>query len=1040
MKLAAWASAAVTCALFTATAVAQVDTNGSVQLPLARYEALTRGSEGEASPRYAFSDVAIAVSASEDGTAEVTVSASVRVIGEGVALVPLASSGAALSSATADGHAAELVPSQGALAWPAEAGTHRVSWSYRADARRFGDGRVISIATPPASARLTATLPVSDAGATVIPASSVDGSAGDRTSLTASVPATGAVQIAWREAGTSGYTLSRARYRGRLAGDTVRFEAELTVELAGGERTLVPLFPQGVALEDVQVDRTEAAIAVIEDTGGFGVPVSGRGRHRIAATFSVPIRNGDGLPSIEVAIAPTPVCAFELRLPGERELTVEPYAGVSTTRSGGETVASFHVPMSEQVSIRWAEAVPEDAAAIELRASGELVHVVRPEEGVLSITAHATWEITRGATSRAELELPEGVQVNAVESSLGIVSDWRVAEESGRRVLTAFLDREVSERLELVVRYERPWPVATRERDAIDVPLLRARGVHRQRGMIALLSSGVLTLEPREEENVTRVGDNALPASVRDGLSATVASTYRYLDEPPRLVAIGAVRTPEPARFDAQLDTLVSFGEVSTSVATLIDLDIKSGGLEELRVRLPASLSLLEVSAPSLRRYAVEGEGDDRVLHIELTQPIEGRLAIEVLSERITGQEDELGVPFLSVIGAEVERGRVGVEARAAFQVDVASAERLSPIEPSELPEQLLLRTDNPILHAYRYAQAAPAPALAMRITRHAPIETLQATVDEAVYRTLYTREGMAVTMARFLVRNRRQQFLRVTLPEGSEVWSARIDGHAQQPARESGSEDDAPVVLLNIVSAAEAFPVELVYATPVPRLGAFGRLESALPTLHVVVTRTRWELFLPEGARYDAPETSMTLVEAGPAAGAAFLDASESLALDVPAQGVRYVFTSMYAGRGGERVALSIPYVSGWGGPLTLLLSALGALLFWLGLLAFAVIRLGLPVPSAIGARLPLELATYRDRVEASLPAPAVMRRTVAAVLGLSALGALLLSVAHLYLSTSAWAAIAITLLFAIGAIGMAVRARLEARRAETAPPAAPA
>ncbi|MCZ7679901.1 MAG: hypothetical protein M5U28_14535 [Sandaracinaceae bacterium] len=280
MKLAAWASAAVTCALLTATgAVAQdQDDVGSVRLPLSRYEALTRGGGTEDGARHAFSDVAVTVSASEDGSAEVSVSASVRVIGEGVALVPLVSSGAALTSATANGRDAELVPQHGALAWPSEAGTHRLAWSYRVDARRYGDGRVLSIATPAASGRLTADLPGSDPGVTVIPASSIDVTAsGDRTRVSASLPATGAVQIAWRVAGAGGYTLSRARYRGRLAGDTVRFEAELTVELAGGERVLVPLFPQGVALEDVQVDRTEAAIAVIEETGSFAVPVAGRG-------------------------------------------------------------------------------------------------------------------------------------------------------------------------------------------------------------------------------------------------------------------------------------------------------------------------------------------------------------------------------------------------------------------------------------------------------------------------------------------------------------------------------------------------------------------------------------------------------------------------------------------------------------------------------------------------------------------------------------------------------------------------------------------
>src|SRR5688500_13757873 len=138
----------------------------------------------------------------------------------------------------------------------------------------------------------------------------------------------------------------------------------------------------------------------------------------------------------------------------------------------------------------------------------------------------------------------------------------------------------LTDKLDLEIRYERAWPVASRTATAFDVPLLSARGVHRQRGMIALLATNGLTLEPREEGNVTRVGDNLIPATIRDALSATVAHTFRYLDVAPHLSAIGAVRAPEPARFDAQVDTLVSLGDVSTSVITHAEIEIKSGALD----------------------------------------------------------------------------------------------------------------------------------------------------------------------------------------------------------------------------------------------------------------------------------------------------------------------------------------------------------------------------------------------------------------------------------------------------------------------------
>ncbi len=1034
--------AAVTCALITLTTAALAQpTPGSVQIPLDQYERLTQGGGREpgAPVGYAFREARATVSVDEAGRAEVVIEADVRVLADEWTIVPLAADSAAIATATVDGQPAELVMEGGALGWPTRAaGEHRLRWSYATDTRSYGAGRVLSIATPPARTSLTATVPGADLGLTVLPAGASEvRTVGAATQITATLPAGRGAQMAWSVDDSGGLTLSRATYQGRLEGDTVRFEAELTVELEGRQTARVPLLSTSLALEEVRVDRVEAPIAASDD-GVFEVPVSGRGRHRIHAVFQVPVTRDDGLPRIALDITPTPVSRFELTLPGERDVSVTPAAGVAVVRRDGRSVATFHVPMSPHVDLSWSEAVPEDTE-VETRAHADLVHLVRPDEGVLSVRALATWEITRGAMSRAVLEVPDGVQVNAVESAAGVISDWRVSGEGRGRRLEVFLDREVEGALALEVRYERSWPARTRTTEAFEVPLLRAEDVGRQRGMIALLRTRELQLDPREEERVTRVGDNLLPPEAREGIEGTVAHTWRYLDEPPRLVAIGAVHEPEPARFDAQVDTLVSLGDVSTTVTTLIELDVKSGTLDRLALEVPEGLNLLEVSAPSLRHYRLEEDGGARRLAIELTQPMEGRFRVEVVCERITGQEEELALPVLGVVGAEVERGRLGVEALAPFQVDAAEVERLSPVDPSELPEQLLLRTDNPILHAFRYAQADPAPRFTVAITRHTEIETPHAVIDQASFRTLYTRGGVAVTMARFSVRNRREQFLRVRLPEGSEVWSAQVDGRSQTPALEGGGDDGEGAVLLNIVSAADAFPVELVYATPVSELGAFGRLSAELPRLDVVVTRTRWEVFVPDGASYAEPSSSMTLLERGYATTDALdgLPSQAALRVEVPTEGTRYVFQQMYAGRGGERVGLSMAYVSGWGRPFVGGLSVLGALLLCLGLLGGAVLRLRLVLPLALRAHVPPSLATYRDLGEAVPPGVIRARRRLGIGAGLTAaVGVILLAVSHGYLSAAAWPAILVAGVVGVGALGLALKPRIDAAVARRATP----
>ena len=511
-----WRAAFVSLLAFTSLASAQE--GGRVEIPLAVYqELLGGGSSTTDTPGHAFSNVNVTVRASEgDGrvSAEVTVSARVRTFGEGWTLVPLASNGP-ISNARVGGNPAELIERAGIVAWPVEGeGTHQLQWTYSVDASRHGSGWVLGLANPGTGGQLDATFSGMSIEPVVMPASGVSvSSAGSDTRLSATLGAGSGVQLSWQADATGGFTLSRARYRAEPVGDAMRFTAELVAEVEGNGRAMIPLFPSNVALESVMVGRTEAPIAVQDDR--FVVPIRGRGRHRITASFLVPIQRAEGLPRVEVDVAQTPVSRFELSLPGDREVNVNPQAGVETTRRNGKTLASFNVPMTEHVRIEWSEAVPVETVEVETRAHADIVHVVRPEEGVLGLRAFVKYEISRGTLRRADLDIPEGVQINSVESRNGdVVSDWRVEGD----VLTVFLDRELEGSLELDVKYERAWPVATRTTNAFEVPMLRAREVHRQRGMVALLAVRELTLEPGESAHVSRVGDNQLPADVRDDL------------------------------------------------------------------------------------------------------------------------------------------------------------------------------------------------------------------------------------------------------------------------------------------------------------------------------------------------------------------------------------------------------------------------------------------------------------------------------------------------------------------------------------------
>jgi len=835
-----------------------------------------------------------------------------------------------------------------------DAGVHRIDITYQLGVDRYDSGRSLALPVPhAASVQLTASLPGEGLSVAVIPSSTVRSTeGGGRTTVTASCPSTSGVQISWNTGAEAGLTMSRAVYRGEVIDRAVTWIGEFTVQMGGDESAILELLPADVALLDIQVDGDEAPIEV--RSGSFSVALRGRGEHRVTARFQVPVAGERGSPVVSLRVPRVPVSRFELTLAGEKEVSVSPVASVAHTVDEGSTVAVANVPMTDRVSFSWSEAVPEAAVVEEeVQANANIYHTLHADESVLYIDATAIYDITRGETSTFELSIPEGAQINSIVATSGVVSDWRVieaADGSSDRTVTVYLDRVVSGEFSFSLTYEQllgPTPEGAAGPE-ITVPLLSAVGVNRQRGMVALLASREVTLEPIRETSLNRVGENQLPAFLRDQIAMTIAHTFRYFEEGPEL----AVRPTEPereqGRFDAQVDTLVSIGDVTTQGAATVEVNVKSGSIMALELELPTGVNFLGLSAPSLRDQSVETRDGVQVIEVEFTQEMEGQFRVEVSFERINsvegGSDENVAIPTLHVRGAEVEQGRIAIEALSAVEIQPSNLQNLSTVDIGELPQQLILRTTNPILLAFKYVQAEPRPELALRITQHREIDVQAAIIDQANYRTLFTRDGFAVTIARFTVRNSRQQFLRVALPPGADVWSATVNGVAEVPAlANAADESGAPEVLINIINSSQGFPVELIYAIQGEELEFMGSVENTLPRPDMVVTHTRWDIFVPDDLDYGEPEADLDIVLSGLAvygdemAGddmpmAGHIEAP--IQISVPSSGLQFSFERLYANQSDEPLSVSIPYTSPESADLGLALSLGGTIFVWLGVL----------------------------------------------------------------------------------------------------------
>lgn len=969
---------ALSILLFGIISLAHADeptASGEVKLPLDRFTQLSDAARiPPKAPRkvpadYASGNATVNISVREEesrATAHVSATLTVKVLEDDWVLVPLLPAGTSVQSVTVAGSNVELINGPLGLSWGVkQSGVYQVALNYGVDALRSEGGYAAGIPLPLASSTtLRATLPGEGLDVTLIPsAGSKSESAGGTTALTATVPSVPGVQLSWRTPSKLDYSMSRAQYSGKISGESVHWTGELQVEIFNDETATLNILPESVTLGDIKVDGKPAPI-VIQDSQ-FSTPIKGRGPHKLTVEFQVPIGKQGGPPQINLPIRPIPVTRIDLSLPGKKELQLVPKANVTYQYTGGETAATAYVPMSDSVRISWSEAVPEETKS-ELRADATVYHAVHAEEGLLAVHAMVNVDISRGETNRLELEVPKGVDVNRVVSPAGIIADWRYTKsgEQGIDRIEIFFDRQVGEPINLDVHYDQALDKA-QQASGIKLPLLSAGGVRRQRGMIALLASKELSLKPMEEKEVTRVGENQLPAEVRESIKMTVAHTYKYVDGSPSLRVQTAAPEKAQGRFDAVINTLVSLSDVSLKGSAQIEINVKSGSIGDLEIEAPSKVNVLSLTAPSLRTYKVRSEADKQIIDVQFTQDMEGQFRAEVNYEFIMENEkSDIKVPTLLVKGAEVEQGRIAVEALSAVEVQPAASVSLSSLDLSELPQQLILKTTNPILLGYKYVKVEPAYELRLKITRHKEIDTQSATIDLASYRTLYTRDGLAVTTAEFRVRNTHNQFLRLALPEGSKVWSATVGGSAEKPAlAEAAGESSRAEVLIKIISSSQGFPVTITYQTPVPRIQSFGTVRGILPKPDMVVTKSEWHVFLPDEVGYWGPRTNMRIVTSNQIVSPQHIqnemasgDSSGSAPLNLPTSGVRFTFEKLYANQSAEDAYFSIPYGSTVATNFAQILAVVAAVLMVaaaagaLGLIKGSAVRFA-PVAFAVGA-----------------------------------------------------------------------------------------
>ena len=357
---------------------------------------------------------------------------------------------------------------------------------------------------------------------------------------------------------------------------------------------------------------------------------------------------------------------------------------------------------------------------------------------------------------------------------------------------------------------------------------------------VALPVSGDRVVLPPSGAAITQV---TLTPPARD-VSLTVTGGIVIEESPVRWRAFGAGdgamqltwkrRTVErpvelPLRARGEVTQVITLGEDSATVAAEISVDVLQGAMRQIRISVPAAVTINEVPG------AIVGDWDvaNGELTVNFLEAVERLTKFTITGEVRAPRDGAIDIPLLRLKGLERETGGAAVEVLGAGEIKSATPEGLVVAEANSLGA-LIASRQSPIVAAFRLPAGAAQRALRIQLARYTQQAVITANVEQAGYHAIAAVDGKTLIEARYTIRSNQRNFLRVKLPAGARLWST--------PVRPGTHTDGA---LLFPISSGEA-EVRFSYLLTAAKWTERGQASFALPALDLPVSRTSITLHHP--------------------------------------------------------------------------------------------------------------------------------------------------------------------------------------------------
>ena len=475
-----------------------------------------------------------------------------------------------------------------------------------------------------------------------------------------------------------------------------------------------------------------------------------------------------------------------------------------------------------------------------LYADNQLIYSIRETE--MQLASRLELEVRDSTVREVELQISKELNVSDVRAA-DLNGFETVDTENGKVLKIYFRNAFIGKRL---IDISLEWSHKGWQGQE-SLPSVKIANARTYRGFISISSDEGLLTDLTDVVSLRKIPVASLPLRARN-----ISSAWRFKDA--NWSAKLNVKKKKTAVY-SELFHLYSLGENVVYGSVSITYHVSGAPVDSFKFKIPEYCKNVEFTSRFRpRTYKAE----DGSTEVKIQKKISGDFNLLVTFEIPTDTQKGLFTAGgIETLETDSETGFISVTGSDGLKMTPSDNQgSILQIDPDQVPAAYRLLQSHPVHLAFKYVKVPHTSQI--NIESYDRVSLLDQVIEHSSFKTRVSVNGERITQVTCWLKNSNHQHFKLTLPENSNLWKAKVDGRTVRCTTQD-KQLQIPIPINSDPN--KTIKVQFTYAEKGDALKEGLNLSVKSPSFSVPSIYNEWNLNMPGGFSVSKNDGSMELL-----------------------------------------------------------------------------------------------------------------------------------------------------------------------------------